>query len=406
MNILFLTLVNIKDFEEKQNIYSDLCRELVSRGHNVHIVCPDEAGEATSLLKYREGSGILKVRTGRVQKTSFIKKGIATLMLGSQFKRAIKKHLCNVKFDLVIYSTPPITLYSIVKYVKKRDKATTYLLLKDIFPQNALDIGIMSKRGIKAPIYLYFRLMEKRLYAISDRIGCMSEANAEYIKRQDPEIPKEKIHISPNSVEPIITTLSLDEKNAIRVRYGLPTDKKIFIYGGNIGKPQGVPFIIDCLNAVGDIDGCHFVICGTGTELPLLKKYSESTESRNFTLIPGLPRAEYEEFVGCCDVGLIFLDYRFTIPNFPSRLLSYMQKSMPVISCTDRATDIGRTIEEGGFGVSCFSNNAHSFRDAVLSLISEDTDSIGRNGAKYLLENFKVQKSADIILEKYNEVDR
>ena len=398
--------MNIKGFDEKQNIYSDLCRELVGRGHNVYIVCPDEAGEATSLCSYGEGSGILKVRTGRVQKTSLIKKGIATLLLGTQFKMAIKKHLHGIRFDLVIYSTPPITLYSIVKYVKKRDKAMTYLLLKDIFPQNALDLGIMRKRGIKAPIYLYFRLLEKRLYAISDQIGCMSEANAEYITRQDPEIPKEKIHISPNSVEPIIARPSYEEKCAIKERYGLPTDKKIFIYGGNIGKPQGVPFIIECLKAVSDLDECHFVVCGTGTELLLLKKCAESAESRNFTLIPGLPRAEYEEFVGACDVGLIFLDYRFTIPNFPSRLLSYMQKSMPVISCTDRATDIGAVIENGGFGVSCHSNDVESFRDAVVAMLDADTDTLGENGAKYLLENYTVAKSADIILEKCNEVKK
>lgn len=398
--------MNIKGFDEKQNIYSDLCRELISRGHNVYIVCPDELGEGDGFSPYGSCGGILRVKTGRVQKTSLIKKGIATLLLGYRFKSALKKHLGEVRFDLVLYSTPPITLYSIVKYVKRRDKAITYLLLKDIFPQNALDIRIMSKRGIKAPIYHYFRWVEKKLYAISDQIGCMSEANVAYLKKQDPEIPEEKIHVSPNSVEPCLESFGIEEKRQIREKYGLPTDKKIFIYGGNIGKPQGVPFVIECLKAVSDLDECHFVVCGTGTELPLLKKYAESTENKNFTLIPGLPRAEYEEFVGACDVGLIFLDYRFTIPNFPSRLLSYMQKSMPVISCTDRATDIGAVIENGGFGISCHSNDVESFRDAVAAMLDADTDMLGENGAKYLLENYTVAKSADIILEKCSEVKK
>lgn len=400
MNILFLTLVNIQSFDEKQNIYSDLCRELVKRGHRVHIVCPDEKGGETAFAEYREGSGILKVKTGRVQKTSLIKKGIATLLLGTRFKRALKRHLCGVSYDLVIYSTPPITLYSIVKYVKKRDKAMTYLLLKDIFPQNAVDIGIMNKRGIKAPIYLYFRILEKKLYRISDRIGCMSEANAEYLKRENPEIPSRKIHISPNSVEPIISAPSPEEKQSVRQRYGLPVDKKIFIYGGNLGRPQGVPFIVKCLEAVGDLTDAHFVVCGTGTELPVLEKHSQP----NFTLIKGLPREEYERFVGCCDVGLIFLDYRFTIPNFPSRLLSYMQKSMPVISCTDPATDVGTVIEEGGFGISCPSNDAQLFRSAVLSMLSCDTAELGERGAKYLVENYTAERSADIIEASCDEV--
>ena len=54
-----------------------------------------------------------------------------------------------------------------------------------------------------------------------------------------------------------------------------------------------------------------------------------------------------------CDVGLIFLDKRFTIPNFPSRLLSYMQASMPVLAATDVNTDIGKVIEEGESDIGC-----------------------------------------------------
>ena len=402
MNILFLTLVNIKGFEEKQNIYSDLCRELVSRGHKVYIVCPDELGSGEGFAPYGESGGILRVNTGKVQKTSLIKKGIATLLFGYRFKRAIRRHLADVRFDLVLYSTPPITLYSIVKYIKRRDKAMTYLLLKDIFPQNAIDIGIMSKHGIKAPIYYYFRWIEKKLYAISDRIGCMSAANVEYLKKQDPEIPDYRIHISPNSVEPSFDCLSANKKREIREKYGLPTDKKIFIYGGNIGKPQGVPFIVECLNAVSDVDNCHFVVCGTGTELPLLEAHKQD----NFTLIKGLPRDEYERFVGSCDVGLIFLDFRFTIPNFPSRLLSYMQKGMPVLSCTDTATDIGAVVEQGGFGISCPSNDSDAFKESVMDILQRDFDEMSKNAKDYLCANYTVSQSADIILKNYAEVKK
>ena len=229
-------------------------REQIKAIHN-------ELGDNEGFRPYGSKGGILRVKTGRVQKTSLIKKGIATLLFGYRFKQALRLHLGGVRFDLILYSTPPITLYSIVKYVKRRDKAMTYLLLKDIFPQNALDIGMMSKRGLLSPIYYYFRFLEKRLYAISDRIGCMSEANVEYLKKQDPEIPDEKIHVCPNSIEPCLERLSPEQKRDIRERYGLPTDKKIFIYGGNIGKPQGVPFIIECLKAVSDLENCHFVVC-------------------------------------------------------------------------------------------------------------------------------------------------
>lgn len=33
------------------------------------------------------------------------------------------------------------------------------------------------------------------------------------------------------------------EKLKIREEYGFPKDKKIFMYGGNLGVPQDVPFL-------------------------------------------------------------------------------------------------------------------------------------------------------------------
>ena len=397
MNILFLTMVNISDLKEKQNIYADLCREFVRRGDRVHVVCPDESGAETSFVPYIQGSGVLRVSTGRLQKTSLIRKGIATLMLGWQFKRAIQKHLNGNKYDLILYSTPPITLVDIVRYIKKRDGARAYLLLKDIFPQNAVDLGMMTKRGLKAPVYHYFRYMEKQLYALSDHIGCMSAANMRYLIEHEPQLCAEKIHVCPNCFEPDTVFLSEKEKLALRRRYGLPEDKTVFIYGGNIGRPQGVPFIIECMRAVKDHPDSYFVICGSGTEYGVLEAYARSAQQENLMLIPGLPRAEYEQFVGCCDVGLIFLDYRFTIPNFPSRLLSYMQKSMPVIACTDEVSDVGAVAEDGGFGLRCPSNDPQQFIQAVEHMCRAELKQMGATAAEYLKTHYSVETCADII---------
>ena len=58
-----------------------------------------------------------------------------TIMIEYQYLIAIKKHFKNVKFDMVMYSTPPITFNKIIKYFKTRQNSKTYLILKDIFPQ-------------------------------------------------------------------------------------------------------------------------------------------------------------------------------------------------------------------------------------------------------------------------------
>lgn len=401
MKILFLTLLDFSSYSE-HNIYCDLLRQFVKNGHDVFCISPTERRFGIQ-THFEENGHILKLRTGNTQKTNVIEKGISTVLIETQFIKAIKKHFNNIKFDLVLYSTPPITFVNAVKYVKKRDGAKTYLLLKDIFPQNAIDLEMMKKSGVKGILYKYFRNKEKRLYAVSDKIGCMSQANADYVLRHNPEIPWEKVGVCPNSIEVTDNRLNTAQKLNIRRKYGIPTDKMVFIYGGNLGKPQDIPFIIECLKENVWVNDCFFVLCGTGTEYPKLRDYVDSEKPKNVLLINGLPKEEYECFVGGCDVGMIFLDHRFTIPNFPSRLLSYMQKGMPVLACTDANTDIRNTICDGNFGWWCESNSPKNFSEAVRNALNSDVELLGTNAFKYLNENYSAEKCSSIILQFYNE---
>lgn len=105
-----------------------------------------------------------------------------------------------------------------------------------------------------------------------------------------------------------------------------------------------------------------FLVVGNGTEYGLLEDYATKAKQANFKLMKNLPKDDYDTLVGACDVGMIFLDHRcFTIPNFPSRLLSYMQAKLPVLAVTDSNTDIGKVIVDGGFGWWCESNDEESF---------------------------------------------
>ena len=388
MNVLFLTTGTFNSINE-QSMYPDLLREFRKNGHEVYIVSTNERrmGKETEYVD-EDGAHLLRVRIGNLTKTNLIEKGISTLLIEGQFKAAIRKYLSGVKYDLIMYSTPPITLVSAIEYVKKRDGAQTYLLLKDIFPQNAVDIGIMSKAGVKGLLYKYFRRKEKKLYAISDRIGCMSQANVDYVIKHNPEVDKSIVEVCPNCLE--VIDKSVDEKTRIQIRekYGIPLDKKVFVYGGNLGKPQDVPFIIECLKKCADLDDVFFLVVGNGTEYGKLDAYAKSSKQKNFKLMSRLPKEDYDSMVGACDVGLIFLDHRFTIPNFPSRLLSYMQAKLPVLACTDPNTDIGKVIVDSGFGWWCESNDLDIFYQGVNEILKSDLVIKKEKEYSYLVLNY------------------
>lgn len=404
MKILFLTLLDFSTIDEN-GIYTDLMREFVKDGHDLYIISPTEKrkNELTKLIENGK-TNILKFQIGNTQKTNLLEKGISTLTLESKFKSGIKTYFNDVKFDLVLYSTPPITLQKAVDFVKQRDGAKTYLLLKDIFPQNAVDLGMLSSSGIKSLIYKYFRNKEKRLYEASDYIGCMSNANVEFLLTHNPSISNETVEVCPNSIEPIKINISENKKKQIREKYDIPTDKTAFVYGGNLGKPQGVDFLIDCIRANEENEQSYFLIVGSGTEFGKIEHFFNEEKPKNAKLLSQLPKNDYEVLANSCDVGLIFLDKRFTIPNFPSRLLSYMQASMPVLAATDVNTDIGEVIENGEFGYWCESGNLKKFNQIVNKVCDKELRiSLGKNARHYLENNYTAKHSYDIIMSHFNK---
>lgn len=399
MNVLFISISSLPHVSE-HGISLDLIHEFRRQGHNVYIICALERRDnQDTYLAKEDGCNILRVKIGNNKRANIVEKGLTTVLLPKRYISAIKKYYADVKFDLVLYPTPPVTQVKTVEYIKKRDGAKSYLLLKDIFPQNAVDLGLLSKSGFKGILYRHFRKIEKRLYKISDHIGCMSEANVRYVLKHNLEIEPEKVEVCPNSIEVVDKSVDESTKEKIRLKYGIPLEKKVFVYGGNLGKPQGVPFIIECLKEVKNIDDAYFVIVGDGTEYWRLEEYYKNTNQSNLKLMKRLPKEEYDNFVGACDVGLIFLDHRFTIPNFPSRLLSYMQAKLPVLACTDSNTDIGKVIVDGGFGWWCESDNSMIFADTVRRIINFETEYLGEKSYCYLQENYSSKKSYEIMVK-------
>jgi glycosyltransferase involved in cell wall biosynthesis len=367
------------------------------------VVSPSERRDKKkTFLSTKEGVSILNVRTFNLQKTNIVEKGIGTLAIEYQYLNAIKKHFSTIKFDLVLYSTPPITFSKVIDFVKKRDNAYSYLLLKDIFPQNAIDMKMLREDGL---LHRMFMKKERRLYELSDTIGCMSEANKKYVITHNPTIAPKKVEVNPNSIEPNELCLTLEKKNSIKNKYGLPQGKKIFVYGGNLGKPQGIDFLIETI-AYATNSNVFFLVVGSGTEFNRVNKWFQINQPQHAKLLSGLPKEEYDQLLKACDVGMIFLHKDFTIPNFPSRLLSYLEMKMPVITATDPNTDIGTEIEKNNCGYAVLSGDILGMQKAIDELVSNENNFIQmQENAWSLLQNeYKVDYSYQLIKNRVANV--
>ena len=397
MNILFLTLADIKNIEE-HDIYQDLLRFFKSQGHNIYIATCVEKKEKQNTVQYiSQECNILRIQIGNQSNCSLIEKGISTITLKSRYLNAINKYFKHVNFDLILYSTPPVTLASVIKKLKNRYKCRTYLMLKDIFPQNAIDLGMIKENGL---IYKYFRQMEKKLYDISDYIGCMSKENAKYLLSHN-EILSDKVEICPNALIPRkIEYISKEDIDYTKSLLNIPKNKKVFVYGGNLGKPQGVEFITECLSVLEKDDRIFTIIVGNGSEYKYLEETIKNKSFKNIRLLNKLPREEYFNLLKIADVGFVFLDYRFTIPNFPSRILPYMENSIPIACVVDKTTDVGKIAKNNNFGWYCYSNNILDFKNMIEEIMSSDIKKIGHNARKYLEENYNVEVCYSRIVDK------
>ena len=382
MKVIFLALAFPK-MDKTKYLYTQLVSQFYENGHDITVVAP-AYNESITGLQIEEEIKIIRVKTLPLFGVGLIKKGIANVILPYQYKRAIKKHNLDLDFDLILMPTPPISLFGVVSWLKKKSKAKAYLILRDIFPQNAVDLGMLKKGD---PIHAYFRRKEKRLYQSMDLIGCMSEGNISFIKEHNPQIVSNKLHMLPNWGD-IVPLASDDAIFELRKKEGLE-NKFVVIFGGNIGLPQKMENIVELALACSEKKDIIFLIMGNGSEYRNLENLVKFKSVKNVQLRDGLPQKEYMHWVQMADVGLISLSEKFTIPNIPSKALSYYNTKTPILASIDRNTDFGTILDDLNVGVWAEAGKTKELKEKLMLLYNnpELRKEMGKNGYNYMKEH-------------------
>ena len=391
-------MISFPDVIENSNLYSDLAEEFKENGHDIWIatLLEKKYKQKTYLEKVKE-LHILRIRAGDwFNINSVIKKGINTLTISNYFKRALQKHFNNTKFDLVIYPTPPITFTPVVKYIKKRDNSKSYLILRDIFPQNVRDLGLLNNRLL----FNYFRKKEKQLYGISDYIGCMSEGNIKYVLEHN-DVDENRLEILYNWRK-VNYNDKLSDVN-YKEKYGLE-DKFIAVFGGNIGLPQELEFLLELVKEHRKRDDMVFLVIGKGAQKQKIVNLIKSENILNVVVKDSLPRDEYENLIKQCDIGLINLDRRFTIPNIPSKTIDYFNAGIPVLASTDTNTDYkDLLVKKAKAGLWSETGDLKTYKSNFDKLFNDKKlrEELGKNGRRFLEENLSVGKAYQIIMKHF-----
>ena len=407
MKVLFLT--SVYNFNDKGNLNVDLIDTIAAHGHEVTVITPKERKyHLPEKIEHQGSITTLQFKCLNFRgKVNAIEKGISTLSLGYLYLHAIKKYFSGIPYDMVIYTTLPITYKPVLKYLKRNYGTFCYLQQKDFFPQSAVDLGMLSKGSLP---YMLFRHIEKGLFKSSDKIGLMSQRNVEYIIKENSYLKSSIAEVCPNGIVPTPHDIVLKRKennSKMREKLGIPQDAVVFLYGGNISRAQGIEFIEDMFTKMAEnpVPNTYFMMIGSGNGYAPLKKHVDSLGIKNVQFIELLPKNEFDEILVVADVGMVFLDHRFTIANIPSRILAHMDMEQAVITATDSYTDYKELIEENHLGLWCESNDADTMILNIKKLTEdkEFRETCAVNARRYLEKENTAEVAYSVIEKSYFE---
>ncbi len=396
-HILLITDSYPPEIRSASHLMLELAEELTKRGNQVTVATcwPQYNLDAGSQKIYSEDKIENNIRVIRLKhlphhKVNFIVRGISQLILPSLFIRKIKK-LIKTKIDSVIVYSPPLPLSYVGAWVKKVYNAKFILNIQDIFPQNAIDLGVLKNKFIIKIFYA----MEKYMYQKADIITVHSEGNKNLVLKHYPDI-KNKLTVLHNWVD-INTHQKLSHKN-YREIFNLD-NKFVCVFAGVIGPSQYLTVLIQAAAALNHISDLCFLIVGDGTEKEKLQKMACDLGLNNIIFKDFISREDYPDLLNACDVGLVSLSPKNKTPVVPGKILGYMAAGLPVVAFLNQESDGHEIISKSGCGYSVVSDNLNN----IISVISKVYDNknqckaLGESGFNYVKNNFSKEACVDEI---------
>lgn len=397
MRILLLIDRYLPNPLSSAKMFQDLATEMSSLGNDVTIVTGDDSLQTRFEVSREVDITIVRVKSGAFRHPSRFVRGFNEIFLSRRIWNSAHSFFKSQSYDLVVCYSPTIFWSGLLKKIKAINDCTIYLVLRDIFPQWALDTGLLSRYGL---IYWYFRIHEIRLYESVDFIGVQSPANLNYFLNSSLN-GRYKLEVLYNWTKIQDHKLVLSE---FRSKLGLE-GKVIFMYGGNMGVAQDIDNILRLATNLKNENNIFFILVGDGSEFKRLKILIDKNGFSNIKIFPAVSQIEYEKILAECDVGLITLRRDFKTHNIPGKLLSYLELRKPILASINIGNDLDTIIQDYNTGLVCINGDDDLLAECARKLSYDQNLRIGmgNNGHRLLSEKFSVLSAAKQILSHFSK---
>jgi len=379
----------------------ELALKFSSLKHKVVVLTPGTICQKAFLVtQIYEGIEVWRFRSIYFRRKSKLFRAAGEILM--PFFALMALFICkkakSVNFELVVNYSPSIFFAPVARYFRKK-KTFVFLVLRDFFPQWAVDQGLLAKHS---PVTWFFRQVEKLNYRSSNVVAVQSPANLNIFKHIYSGQVDLKVLMNWSAQSPYVKKEGFD-RHRLRNELSIPSDKVILLYGGNIGHAQDMENIVRLAKRLRSCKKAHLFLIGQGDEYEMVHEAINKYQLENLTLMPSVSQDKYRKYIASADIGLFSLSKAHTAHNFPGKLLGYMVEKKPILGSVNLGNDVASIILDSKSGLVSFNGDDDQFLADALSLIQNESlrKEMGLNAYALLKNTFSVDKAYQVICDSY-----
>lgn len=345
----------------------DLSREFVRQGHALTVLLPSPDQDEPWSLEEIDGVQVLRLKAPRTKDIGYVRRTIGEFAMPFAMLRQFRKSpLASERWDGVVWYSPSIFHGPLTSALKKSSGCKGYLIVRDIFPEWAVDMGLMG-RGLP---YWFFDGVARYQYSVADVIGVQTPGNRLYFDRWM-EQPGRKLEVLQNWLKKPARA-----RCSIRVDETSLAGRKVFVYAGNMGVAQGMDILLDLAEKMRSRSDVGLLFVGRGSDSARLKAAAQARQLENVVFFDEIDPDEIPDLYAQCAAGIVALDPRHRSHNIPGKFLTYMQSGLPVLANINAGNDLAQMIRDEGVGKVCKTNQVDELFLLTEKLLDQiETDS-------------------------------
>ena len=370
----------------------DLTREFVKQGHELTVLLPSNEGKDPWDLSEFEGANILRLAAPRTKGVGYIRRTIAEWLMPYAMKRNLSKSpFASERWEGLVWYSPSIFFGPLVRALKMHSACRSYLIIRDIFPEWALDLGLM-RPGLA---YAFFKRVARQQYDAADIIGVQSPGNLRYFREWSRQAGKKQLEVLQNWLSP-----PGEYPCSLQIEATQLAGRKIFVYAGNMGVAQGLDMLIELAACLRDRHDLGFLFVGRGSDASRLQAVAQQLDLNNVFFHPEIDPDEIPRLYAQCAAGIVCLDKRHKSHNIPGKFLTYMQNGLPAFAIVNPGNDLSDLIREEGVGAVCETHDISDAANLCVEMIDQiESGELPPQRCRTLFERqFSVSQSVEQIV--------